>query len=311
MKFPLFVFLPLFSFAQLDKIHPGISTSEYKKIFPAGKIEQAGNQEQVQLNDTIYGIIGNSTYSFFLDTVNHYKFFSQPVAGPCKKFPGADSSALSKLMDATRKLYSELSVKFGVPEEKYSTSLLFPKTTPLEISVFGAKWKLQGRIIVVKVVEVGDPEPFSNADAANYPKERNDNCYYRLQIEALGIAKNIYPQFNMGFSKNDFRKKYPATSNQIKDTPQIWLAQDSAYGKNGEWRCLFLNDQLNLFSLNDYDGDNYDLHAAEAYSKMCKRLLQLASEAQKQFGAPDSTTQSIDVHYKEQSLRNSYSIIHY
>ncbi len=305
------IFLPLFSFAQLDQIHPGMSTADYRTIFPSGKMEQAGNQEQVHAKDTVEGVSGNSTYTFFLDTVNHYKFFSHAVAGPCKKFPSADSTELSRLLDATRKLYSELVLKFGVPGEKYSSSVLFPKETPFEISVFGAKWKLQGAVIIVKVVECGDPNPFPNADMENYPKERSGSCYYELQIEALGMAKTIYPQFNMGFSKNDFRKKYPLLSDQIKDSPEIWLAQDSAYGKNGEWRCLFLNDKLTLFSLNDYDGDNYDLPAKDAYSKMCNRLSQLIAEAQKQFGVPDSASPTLDAHYKTQSLHNSYSIVHY
>jgi hypothetical protein len=305
------LFLPIFSFAQLDKISPGMSPGNFNQAFPHASVDMTGEKDKVSAKDTIYGTPGYAEYTFSRDTITRYTFSSISVPGPCKKFPGVDTIALSKLLDATRNLYNELSKKYGVPAEKYSTSLLFPKQTQFEISVFGAKWKVQNGLIIIKVKESGDPAPFAFANDIHYPKERGENCYYEMTVEAMTNSTHLYPTFNLGFSKNDFRKKYPALASSVKDTPEIWFAPDSVYGANGEWRGKFFKDKLILFSFNAYDGSNYQHDADEAYSIMCKRMIQLIAEGQKQFGNPDSASATLPVAYVAPSLQTSYFITHY
>src|SRR6185295_6127451 len=204
---------PLFLFAQLDKIHPEMSLAEFRAVFPKAVMDGTGAKERVLTTDSIYGASGLATYTFYRDTITQYSFTSDALSGPSQKYPGADTNGVSKIMAAARALYQELVLKFGAPSEKYSTSYLFPQKTTSETSVFGAKWRVKGGVIIIKVKEFdGDSSKDKNNKFHSGP-----TGFYYLNVEALSNTKSLSPQFNMGFSKSEFRKKYPAYSSKIED----------------------------------------------------------------------------------------------
>ena len=287
-------------------MNPGMSVNDFRAIFPSATIDPQTGKDIVQLQDSVHEVKGLSTYTFFRDTINEYKFASVAAGGPSMKFPSADSSPVAMLMNAARKSYAELMLKFGAPAEKFSASYLFPVKSGADQAVFGAKWKMKGGIFTLKVklVSVGSPgDPNPNA--------HSEFEYYSFEIFAMGNAKEMNKPYNLGISKDEFKARYPALAEKVHDSPQIWLAQDSVYGANGEWRARFENGKCVLFSFNAYDGENYKHEGEEAYGLMGKRRNDLISEAEKKWGREDSAGYVALKKYETHSLRNYYSVTHY
>jgi hypothetical protein len=309
----LFILLlcPALLIAQLDVIRPGMSLAELQRNFPGLQHDFDAMTSRVAKKDSLLGLSGYTNFLISRDTAVRYQFTSEQVAGPCDKFPAADSAAFLKMMISARTLVSHYSDLFGKPATLVINPARAAAGEAWEVIVLKAEWKIRGDFVRIEVTRPGKSadEYHPNAMVDNRPMDR---CYYVFDLMAEGTGREVMGEFGLGVSKKEFKYRFPDLAPQVEDFADTWRLEDSLTNKYASWQFQFVNDKLVAFSFDLYDGSDYGNESAAAYKLVLGRAQKLQAEAEKQFGKADSVTTKVPQEYPDRKISgNYYSRINY
>jgi hypothetical protein len=269
--------------AQLDKLHPGMSTNEFHKNFPKAVPDLLSMTSSMYKQDTLLGIRGESRYVAVKDSVNEYTFHSVFYEGPSVKYPKADSAEMVKLVRAAQELTGHYSDIFGQPTETKTNN---PRTKGNETAaIYSASWKKPDASVSIIVHPEIEIENEINAPAVS-PDKKKKSTNYILEISAKGNGTRLRIDFEIGVTKNQFRALMPALASQVKDFPDCWMMPDTLAGRDCEWHFWFVDNGLAGFSFDSYNGDTYGGTNKAAYPLLLNKAKQLVAEEQKSYGSP-------------------------
>jgi hypothetical protein len=267
----------------------------------------------VYANEVHASVKGVATFTISHDTVGSYWFQSQRTDGPCDRFPAADSVGVLRLLTAARTLAGHYTDMFGEPREKKTQPLNQPDPNSIQVTVYLAKWKTASGELIVVVSRPGKSEEISAANAYVKPNVKEENsCSYVFEVIATGKGREFRSEFGNGYSIDEFKLWKPYLANQVKTFPDCWRMSDETTVKNGVWHFEFTGDKLSSFTFDLYNGINYGHPTEQAYAALRDRALQLAGQADAQFGKADSASAVFPEKYKApKGSKNYYSIVNY
>ncbi|HET6992003.1 MAG TPA: hypothetical protein VFJ43_11795 [Bacteroidia bacterium] len=284
--FALLFILPVSLFAQLDKLHQGMSLQEFHKNFPSAIPDLQAMTSSIYKQDTLLGIVGESQYTAVKDSVNQYLFQSINYSGPSSEYPKADSSEYLKLLRAAQELTGHYSDIFGTPAEKKSSS---PRSSVDELgnqAVYMVSWKNPDGAVMIIVHRVIENENYINAPVNDTKDKKKKSANYAMEIRANGKWSKLRIDFEIGITKNQFRALMPMLASQVKDFPDCWMMNDTLAKRDTEWHFWFVENGLAGFSYDCYAGDNYGSTNKATYPILIKKAKQMQDEEEKSYGRP-------------------------
>jgi hypothetical protein len=303
----IFIFLPLIGFSQMNRIQPGMSVEELRKLYPGLVPDLQGMTSNIYGDDSIPGIPGKGTWIIIRDTVRSYQFASKDVVGPCENFPNDDSAARHLLMKKASELSRQYEAAFGK-----ATLTAAPKNSVGSKYLYYREWDLENDEIILAVLRPS----YGSTEDANVPnappvRQIKYGCYYKLSISAKGKGKQFRENFGVDVSKGEFRKKHPKLASQVQEFPDKWTMRDTLMTNYGTWRFSFEKGKLTSFTLDIYDGAIYKNQTEQAYAILLDRCRTLTKEARKNYGKPTDIAEPSSDKYKKRDLKNYYSEIDY
>ena len=285
LKF-LLLLLPLTSFAQLDKIKPGMTLAEVKKNFPGLKPDISAMSSWIYAVDTVQGLKGVTEYVIRQDTLLRYDFTSNIVSGPCKSYPDIKSEKYRQLLNEATKLYNQYATFYGKPVEYFTESGLIDDTNHNSENVFYAKWKAGNNELSITVsLPDKNKKPEMNGPPPTV-EEMESGCKYTLEVLSIGTG-NIFQKYcGNGITGQTFKQQHPTLAPQIENHPDAWMVADTLTSKAGNWEFTFEGGHLDSYSLDINDGQEYYHKTDTAYSLLRKRTLALKIQAEKKYGKP-------------------------
>ncbi len=278
--------LPLSLLAQLDKLTPGLSLQDFRRIFPSAIPDLPAMTCNMYKNDTLLGIPGESQYTAVKDSVNQYAFRSILFSGPSSDFPKADSAELLHLIRSAHELTGHYLDIFGSPTMEKSISPRISIKDLTDPNVYSAIWNKPDGTIKILVHQDTEIANNINAEGKKVHEKKMKCAKYVLEVQASGKWSKLRIDFEIGITKDQFRVLMPIYAEQMKNFPDCWTVKESVLAGESEWHMWFLENALAGFSYDNYCGDAYSGTNKACYPILINKAKQFLAEGELAYGQP-------------------------
>ena len=300
---------PLAVLAQIDKIKPRMSVSDIRQLFPKAVPDSGYMTSGIYSTKPLVWIKGGADIEFMRDTVISYDFVSDLIAGPCARYPRADSFPYSVLMNAVRKLYSDYNLRYGKPDVYYVVPEFAPNTNKELASVFHAEWKKSFINILLDVGRYGTKKGFERMSKMPYYEDLPDGCHYTMELKTKGKGDKFPESGCIGMTADEFNKIYPEEAesvNVLARRKDSWRAGDTGVLHQSFWTFTFVKGVLNSYGFQIYFESQNQKKCSNAFSLMRNRALVFLAEAEKAYGKPDTIISSMPDKFRANSVKKFY-----
>lgn len=300
--------LPVTMYAQLDRIRPNMTETEFVTAFPQAQRNFAEEAYWTGGADTVNDIEGSSLWLMFNDTVDAYRFLSVKVQGPSKDYPNVDSASVHKMKLCLDKVRAALEAEFGKPETFRNIPLQYVGTQGIN-RAYSVVWTFPGKDDYIQISISTD---LSSGNNINAPGKFNvvESQSYEMRIEVAHRSDYTMLWYELGKSSDRFFTIYKNFRVPlIRD--RVYTMKDTATSSNAGWIVKFTSNQLVSFSYSATTGTGYKSKSdAEAYSKLKEKGVQLLKEAEKGYGQTDSLSNLTTPKYKPHNRQLVYQVTH-
>lgn len=308
-KFLLFfLFLPVCTFAQLDRVKMDMTELEFINAVPEATRDYDAESAWVKDSATSVGIRGGVQWRFYRDTVVAYHFTSKSASGPSENFPFVDSSKVHRMKESANAISKRFEIEHGKPDQLRNVALTSPNPMNNAV-VYIAEWrKPDNTIIRITVVAQLGPENRINAPVvSSVPSFQN----YEMNIVVTMRGQDTYLREGIGQTTAIFFLSNPHLLEQAKfRSNHIYTISDSAISANAHWKFIFVKDELVMMEYGAHLGTEYGKkNDDEAYAVARKQTTDIFSQGKKTYGKNDTLANRMPDKYREHSRTVAYSEI--